>query len=177
MKLSKEEQRFVIHWGEMGTRWGINRVVAQIYALLFISPNPLNAEEISDALSLARSTVSTGLRELQSWKIILVQQKLGDRRDYFKAIEDVWDTFRVVIDERKRREMDPTINVLEDIVANIRKESPGYNYAYSKLQELLDFFETMQSLYLQGQAIPMITVKKLAKSRNVVTRIFGFLSR
>ena len=103
MPLTSVEQRFVLHWGEMGTRWGINRTVAQIHALLYLSPRPLHAEEIAQTLSVARSNVSSSLRELQGWGIVRVTHKLGDRRDHFESMKDVWEMFRIIVDERKRR--------------------------------------------------------------------------
>src|SRR6266567_9046738 len=90
--------RFILHWGEMGTRWGINRTVAQIHALLFISPKPLNAEEIADALAVARSNVSNSLRELQGWRIVKLVHVMGDKRDHFESMKDVWELFRIVLD-------------------------------------------------------------------------------
>src|SRR5688572_31282026 len=104
MKLTAVQEKFILHWGEMGARWGINRTVAQIHALLFLSPKPLNAEEIAEALTVARSNVSTSLRELQGWGIIRVVHVMGDRRDHFERVKDVWELFRLVLDERKRRE-------------------------------------------------------------------------
>src|SRR5712675_2991731 len=109
MNLSPMTEKFVLHWGEMGTRWGISRTVAQIHALLYLSPKPLTAEEIADTLSVARSNVSTSLKELQSWGIIRIVHVLGDRRDHFESIKDVWEMFQIVMDERKRREIDPTL--------------------------------------------------------------------
>ncbi|HEX7654349.1 MAG TPA: MarR family transcriptional regulator, partial [Verrucomicrobiae bacterium] len=100
--LTPVQQKFILHWGEMGTRWGINRTVAQVHALLFISPQPLNAEEIVETLGVARSNVSTSLKELQSWGIIKLVHILGDKRDYFESMKDVWELFRVVLNERKR---------------------------------------------------------------------------
>src|SRR5713101_3583977 len=108
--------RFILHWGEMATRWGINRTVAQIHALLFVSVKPLHAEEIAQTLSVARSNVSTSLKELQSWGIIRVVHVLGDRRDHFESMKDVWELYRQVMDERKRREIDPTLSMLRDCV-------------------------------------------------------------
>src|SRR3954463_11949546 len=99
--------RFILHWGEMGTRWGINRTVAQIHALLFVSPKPMHAEEIAQTLGVARSNVSTSLKELQSWGIVRVAHVMGDRRDHFESMKDVWEMFRVITDERKKRETDP----------------------------------------------------------------------
>src|SRR5437588_6191580 len=100
-KLSPVQKKFILHWGEMGTRWGINRTVAQIHALLFLSPKPLTAEEIAETLEVARSNVSTSLRELQGWGIVKVVHVLGDRRDYFESLKDVWEMFRIVCQERK----------------------------------------------------------------------------
>ncbi len=104
MALAPVTERFVLHWGEMGQRWGINRTVAQIHALLFLSPKPLNAEEIAETLSVARSNVSTSLKELQGWGIVRVVHVMGDRRDHFETMKDVWEMFRTILDERKKRE-------------------------------------------------------------------------
>src|ERR1035441_2652898 len=114
MNLSPVQQKFVLHWGEMGTRWRINRTVDQIHALLYISPKPLNVEEIGETLSVARSNVSTSLKELQSWRIVKLVHVLGDKTDHFESMKDVWEMFRSVLDERKRREVDPTIALLQE---------------------------------------------------------------
>src|SRR6266436_10170272 len=112
-RLSPVQEKFVLHWGEMGTRWGINRTVAQIHALLYLSPEPLQAEEIARLLSVARSNVSSSLRELQSWGIVRIAHVLGDRRDHFESLKDVWQMFQIIVEERKRREVDPTIAMLK----------------------------------------------------------------
>jgi DNA-binding transcriptional regulator GbsR (MarR family) len=122
MKLSPVQQKFVLHWGEMGTRWGINRTVAQIHALLYISPKPLNAEEIAETLDVVRSNVSNSLRELQSWRIVKLVHVLGDKRDHFESMQNVWGMFRIVLGERKRCEIDPTIVILEECIAEASKE-------------------------------------------------------
>src|ERR1700684_661934 len=106
--LTPAQQKFILHWGEMGTRWGINRTVAQVHALLYLSPRPLHAEEIAATLDVARSNVSNSLRELQGWGIVRVTHQLGDRRDHFESLKDVWQMFEIIIAERKRREMGPT---------------------------------------------------------------------
>src|SRR5258705_11671427 len=129
-KLSPVQQKFILHWEQMGPRWGINRTVAQIHALLFISPKPLYAEEIAATLGVARSNVSTSLRELQGWGIVKLVHVLGDKRDHFESMKEVWDMFRVVLDERKRREIDPTLKVLRDCIAESdRKETDRYTQA------------------------------------------------
>src|SRR2546430_12458729 len=124
MPITAIEQIFSLHLGEMGTRWGINRTVAQVHALLFVSPRPLHAEEIAATLSVARSNVSTSLRELQGWGIVRVAHVLGDRRDYFESMHDVWEMFKIILEERKRREVDPTIAVLRECVELVEKGRP-----------------------------------------------------
>src|ERR1700757_810941 len=110
--LTPVAQKFILHWGEMGTKWGINRTVAQVHALLFLSPKPVPADEIAETLSVARSNVSTSLRELQSWGIVRVVHVLGDRRDHFESIKDVWEIFRTVAEERKGRGVFTTLRVV-----------------------------------------------------------------
>ena len=116
--LSPVQRRFVMHWGEMGARWGVNRTVAQIHALLFLSTEPLSADRIAEVLVVARSNVSTSLRELQNLHLVRVVHKVGDRRDLFEGGHDVWDLFRTIVRERKAREFDPTVAVLREIVAD-----------------------------------------------------------
>jgi len=116
--LSPLTRRFVLHWGEMGSRWGVNRTVAQIHALLFLSERPLHAEEIAGILMVARSNVSTSLRELATLNLIKVAHLLGDRRDHYITSKDVWELFRTVVRERKVREFDPTVGMLKDMVAD-----------------------------------------------------------
>ena len=106
MKLTAIMQKYILHWGEMGTRWGVNRTVAQIHALLYLSPEPLHAEEIAETLSVARSNVSTSIKELQSWGLVHVVHVMGDRRDHFESLKDPWEMFTVIMEERKRREID-----------------------------------------------------------------------
>src|SRR5919205_3660492 len=109
MKLTSIQEKFILHWGEMGTRWGINRTVAQIHALLYLSPRPMHAEEIATTLGVARSNISTSLRELQNWGIVRVVHVLGDRRDHFESLKDVFAMFRIIARERKKREIEPTL--------------------------------------------------------------------
>src|ERR1700679_815244 len=118
MKLTPIMQKYILHWGEMGTKWGVNRSVAQIHALLYICGQPLPADEIAHLLSIARSNVSNGLKELQSWGIVRVAHTMGDRRDHFEALSDVWETFRHILTERKRREATPTLRLLRDCAAD-----------------------------------------------------------
>ena len=118
MTLSPISERFVLHWGEMGSRWGVNRTVAQIHALLFVLGKPLTAEDISDALGVARSNVSTSLRELANWNLVRTTHIMGDRRDFFETSSDVWELMRIIVRERKLREFDPTVAMLTETVAD-----------------------------------------------------------
>ena len=130
MQLSDIAKKFVVHWGEMGSAWGVNRTVSQIHALLFFHGRPLHAEEISETLEVARSNVSTSLKELLNWKLIRTTQILGDRRDYYETSADVWELFRTVVRERKEREFDPTVRMLRDLVA-----TPGFGNETADAQD------------------------------------------
>lgn len=171
--LTAVEQKFILHWGEMGTRWGINRTVAQAHALLFISPGPLNAEQIATLLGVARSNVSNSLRELQSWGIIRVVHVMGDRRDHFESIKDVWDLFRQVLDERKKREIDPTVSLLRDCVAQAARAGGSEKYARQKLSELLDFFEQTTAWYEQLRRLPTSAVVKFVRIKDQLRKMLG----
>ena len=118
MELTEIQRKFVLHWGEMGSLWGVNRTVSQIHALLFCQGKPMNAEQLSDTLGVARSNVSNSLKELQAWNLVRVTHVLGDRRDYFETSVDVWELFRTVVRERKEREFDPTIRMLRELIAS-----------------------------------------------------------
>ena len=173
-KLSPVQQKFVLHWGEMGTRWGINRTMAQVHALLFISPKPLNAEEIVGALGVARSNVSTSLRELQGWGIVRMVHILGDKRDHFESLRDVWELFRVVMDERKRREIDPTCQVLDECIAEAAKTNGADDYTVSRLNELRDFMTTTSSWYSQVRQWPtgiLVRFLKLGGKASKILRL------
>jgi DNA-binding transcriptional regulator GbsR (MarR family) len=176
VELNPTTQKFIVHWGEMGSRWGINRTVAQIHALLYISPDPLTAEEISDILAVARSTVSTGLRELQSWGIVKIVHVLGDRRDHFEVIGDVWEMFRVVVDERKRRELDPALEVLRETIGELEGSTEDDPETKEKMLEMLDFFETATQLYDQVQSLPTPILVQFAKKSDILGKIMGFVT-
>jgi len=173
--LSPIQQKFILHWGEMGTRWGINRTVAQVHALLFISARPLPADEIVEALSVARSNVSTSLKELQGWGIVRVVHVIGERRDHFESMRDVWEMFRVITEKRKRREIDPTLALLRECVADAQKlKSGGDPTTKERLGELLNFFETMTGWYSQMRKVPTGALLKAVKLGD---NVFKFLGR
>lgn len=171
--MSPVMQKFILHWGEMGTRWGINRTVAQIHALLYISPKPLNAEQIAETLSIARSNVSTSLRELQGWGIVRIVHELGDRRDHFESIKDPWDLFRQVLDERKKREIDPTLALLRDCVAEAERAGAGEAHAKNRLAALLEFFETTSAWYEHIRRMPTCAVVQFVKLGDKVRKLVG----
>jgi DNA-binding transcriptional regulator GbsR (MarR family) len=173
VKLSPVVKKFILHWGEMGQAWGINRTVAQIHALLFIAPKPLNAEEIADALEVARSNVSTGVKELQGWGIVKRVHVLGDRRDHFESLQDVWEMFRIVLAERKKRECDPTLAVLRECAAEAGRAGAAEAGTKQKLGRLLEFFETMNSAYEQAKGLPTPTLLTLLKAGGKLRSLFG----
>ena len=123
MKLTSVQKQLVLHWGEMGTRWGINRTVAQIHALLYLSPNALAADEIAETLTIARSNVSTSVRELESWGIVRAVHVLGDRREHYECLKEVGEMVRLIVEQRKRRELDPTIQLLRSCRAELERRS------------------------------------------------------
>ena len=171
--LTPVQQKFILHWGEMGTRWGINRTVAQIHALLFISPKPLNAEDIVETLSVARSNVSTSLKELQGWGIVRLVHVMNDKRDHFESMKDVWEMFRLVLDERKRREIDPTLAMLRECISESELEKDPHTK--ERLRELHDFFETTSDWYLQIRQWPASALAKLAKLGGKGLKVLGLV--
>jgi DNA-binding transcriptional regulator GbsR (MarR family) len=157
----------------MGARWGISRTVAQIHALLYLSPQPLTAEEIANTLSVARSNVSTSLKELQSWGLVSVGHALGDRRDHYESMKDVWELFKVIIDGRKRREVDPTLSVLRQCVEDLEAEASSENYTKQRLAEMLEFFEIMTNSYEQVRDLPKEELLKLLKLGDKLRKLLG----
>lgn len=172
-KLSPIQQKFILHWGEMGTRWGINRTVAQTHALLFISSKPLNADDIVETLAVARSNVSTSLKELQSWGIVKLVHTLGDKRDHFESLHDVWELFRVVLNERKRREIDPTMQMLNECIAEAGQDGAADKHTQERLRDLREFFETTSAWYVQIRQWPTSTIVKFLKLGDKVAKLLG----
>lgn len=166
-------RKFILHWGEMGTRWGVNRTVAQIHALLYLSDRPLHAAEIAETLSVARSNVSTSLKELQGWGIVRVVHILGDRRDHFESSHDVWEMFRIILEERKRREIDPTLRILRECVGELKGAEPGQATARKRLGSMLDFFETATRCYQEFRSLPPSALRGFLSVRGKVRRLLG----
>jgi len=171
MRLSPAVERYVLHWGEMGTRWGTNRTVAQVQALLYLSPEPLCADQIVEALSVARSNVSTSIRELQSYGLVKMTHVLGDRRDYFESLHDVWELFRVIIEQRKQRELNPTLSMLRSAADEVEKEPETHPLTKERMRNMLEFVETTSHWYEQIRDIPTSTLTKLMKLGKGITKL------
>jgi DNA-binding transcriptional regulator GbsR (MarR family) len=164
--LDETKERFILHWGEMGSLWGINRTMAQVHALLFISPEPLCANEIMEALQISRGNVSMALRELIAWGIASRMHIMGERREFYTTEKDVWKMFRIIARERKKREVDPTIEVLRESVAELKDmpDSEG-QFEREQLESLLEFFETGAEIYRELEAqTPSSILKLLGKT-------------
>jgi len=171
IKLTSVQKKFILHWGEMGTRWGINRSVAQIHALLYIWPEPLHAEQLAKTLSIARSNVSNSLKELQSWGLAKNVHVMGDRRDHFETLKDAWEMFRVIMDERKRREMDPTVALLRDCLDEQKKSGKRDEHTEERLMALQDFFESGAAGYDRIRSLPTSTLRKLSSMGDKVLKL------
>jgi len=173
MELSPTEQKFILHWGEMGTRWGVNRTVAQIHALLYLAERPLPADDIVEVLGVARSNVSNSLKELQSWKLVRVTHVLGDRRDHFVALQDVWEIFRVILEERKRREIDPTLSVLRECAIEGTQDEQLDAATLARMQTVLEFLEMLSTTFQDYQHLSPQTLQRFIKMGGKVARFLG----
>ena len=168
--MSASTKEFILHWGEMGTRWGVNRTVAQVHALLYLSPEPLTAEDIADALSVARSNVSTSLKELQNWNLVQTDSRMGDRRDYFRTSADVWTLFLTVVDQRVEREIIPTMNMLQRLVVQARAERPAQPVITARITAMQLFLEELHGWYAQIKKLPPARLHSLISIGSGITR-------
>ncbi|MCG8463738.1 MAG: MarR family transcriptional regulator [Xanthomonadales bacterium] len=173
MKLTPVMEKYILHWGEMGTRWGVNRTVAQIHALLFLSEQALNAEEITETLGVARSNVSTSIKELQSWKLVKVVHLLGDRRDHFETLKDPWELFQTILEGRKQRELDPTMTVLRQCVLESAEDKNTPDSVKARMETLMEFMETLDRWHQQVSVLPKSTLLKLIQLGSKVQSILG----
>lgn len=171
MELSPVMESFILHWGEMGSRWGLNRTVAQIYALLYVAGRPLPADEIADTLKVARSNVSTSIRELQSWGLIDRTHEIGDRRDHFAAETDLWTAAARVADARKRREIDPTLAALARCLSDARTDDAIGKDAVARIRAMHDFLETASGWYDEIRDLPQTKLETLMKMGAKVARL------
>ena len=171
MKLTPAMERYILHWGEMGSKWGVNKSVAQVHALLYLSSNALTADEIVETLGIARSNVSTSLKELQSWDLIELSSVMGDRRDYFSAKTDLWEMLLTIIEGRKRREIDPTISMMRKLVIEAREEDDLPKTARKRMEKMLDFMESTSGWYEQMSRLPKPVLTKLMKMGSKVSKV------
>lgn len=172
--LTPVAQKFILHWGEMGAKWGINRTVAQIHALLYLSARPLNAEEICETLGVARSNVSNSLKELQNWGIVKITHLPGDRRDHFESMKDVFEMFRVILTERKRREIDPTLAMLRECVDETGPQSQQADaHTRQRLEQLQEFFELGAEFYDKVNRLETPTALKMLRMGDKLFRLIG----
>ncbi|OYU45542.1 MAG: ArsR family transcriptional regulator [Burkholderiales bacterium PBB4] len=176
MNLPPLTQRFVLHFGEMGSRWGINRTVGQIYALLYVSAKPLNADEVGEALGFSRSNVSMGLKELQSWNLVRLIHQPNDRREYFQAPEDVWAIFRTLAAERRKREIDPTLSMLRDA---LMEQPSGADdiHAQARMKQMHSFIELMTDWLDDVQKMDSDTLASLMKMGAQVQKLLEMKDR
>jgi DNA-binding transcriptional regulator GbsR (MarR family) len=170
MTLTTSMKEFILHWGEMGARWGVNRTVAQVHALLYLSAESLTAEEIADALSVARSNVSTSLKELQNWNLIQTDSRMGDRRDYFRTSADVWTLFLTVVDQRVEREIIPTMTMLQRLVVQTRAERPAQPIVTARITAMQVFLEELHGWYTQIKKLPPASLHSLISIGSGITR-------
>ena len=165
-----EAQAFILHWGEMGSQWGVNRSVSQVHALLYLSDRPRNAEEICEELGLARSNVSTALKELQSYGIVKRQHVAGDRRDHFVAEDDLWDMLMKIAIERKKREIDPTIATLAELSAQLEGRKDVPDHIRQRIGRMHEFIATLTGWYDEVRRLPKPTLVALMKLGGKVAR-------
>jgi DNA-binding transcriptional regulator GbsR (MarR family) len=175
-RLPPLSRQFVSHFGEMGSRWGVNRTVGQIYALIFISQRPLNADEIADALEFSRSNVSMGLKELQSWRLVRLKHLPGDRREYFDAPSDVWEIFRVLAEERRRREIEPTLSMLRTALQE-SPSGPADRHAQERMRQMHGLIDRLLTWFDDVQKLAPETVMQLMGMGSTVTRVLEFKDR
>ncbi len=173
MPLPPVVEKIVLHWGEMGARWGVNRSVAQIHALLWVTGRAMTAEEISETLDIARSNASTSLDELQTYKLITLVHMIGDRCNYYEAKGDTWDVVQTIVDERKKREIDPTLTVLREARALAESDVSTPTDVRERVTEMLGFIERMTGWYEQMRRVPRPTLQRLIKLGAGVARFIS----
>lgn len=171
MELTGATRDFVLHWGEMGTRWGVNRTVAQVHALLYLSPEPLTAEEIAETLAVARSNVSTSLKELQNWNLAQATHRIGDRRDHFQTSHDVWEMFTTVIEQRVQREIEPTLALLSRCTAEAQAGRAAQTETATRIRALMEFMQEMYDWYGEMKKLPPATLRSLLRTGAGITRL------
>lgn len=176
MNMSPMIKTFVLHFGEMGSRWGINRTVAQIYALLVVTEEALYADQIAEALTISRGNVSMGIKELQSWRLVKTQHVQGDRKDYYLALGDVWDMARAVFQERRKREVDPTLTVLRDLLLD-KPNSEEDRYAQTRMEDIHQLMEMFSVWSDELQTMNPDNLRTLMKMGSGVTKVLNLKNK
>lgn len=172
MKITPLMERYILHWGEMGTRWGVNRTVSQIHALLFLASQPMHAEEVSSLLSVSRSNVSTSLKELQSWDLVQVSNVLGDRRDHFTVKGDIWEMLLTIVEGRKRREIDPILTMLRECELEMSDDKATPESVKEQIRQMTAFISNLTDWYEQISVLPKSTLVTLM---NMGTKVASFI--
>ncbi|UTF60351.1 GbsR/MarR family transcriptional regulator [Gilvimarinus sp. DA14] len=165
-------ESFVRHFGEMGSRWGINRTVGQMYAYIVLSDEPVNADELASELKVSRSNVSMGLKELQSWNLVRLMHVPGDRKDYFTAPEDVWEIAMTLINERRKREIDPTLTVMRDLLME-NPRSSGDQYAQKRIEDMYQLIEMLTQWSREIQQLSPKQISRMLKLGAGVSKLLG----
>lgn len=179
MHLTPLTHIFVAHCGEMGSRWGFNRTVGQIYALLFLSPRPLNADHIAEQLGFSRSNVSMGLKELEAWRLVQLRRVAGDRREYFSTPDDIWAILRIIGEERKRREVDPTLTMLRDVLMD-EPSNADERHAQARMRQMCELIELLANWFSEVEQLEnksLIQLLKLGVQVQKVLKTKGGLAR
>lgn len=176
MNLTPMIQSFVLHFGEMGSRWGVNRTVGQIYALLFISDKPLNADQITEALGISRSNVSMGLKELEAWRLVRKRHLPSDRKEYFDSPDDIWQILRTLIEERRKREVDPTLSMLRDVLLET-PTTPQEQHAQARMRDMHEMIELVVGWADDMQGLDNDSIRQLFKLGAKVSRLLELKGR
>ncbi|OSM01583.1 GbsR/MarR family transcriptional regulator [Magnetofaba australis] len=166
-------ERYILHWGEMGTRWGVSRSVAQVHALLFLSEEPITAEQITETLSIARSNVSTSLKELEGWGLIKRISVMGDRRDHFTAETDPWKAFLLIVKGRKQREIDPTLTTLRQCLLDSEEDAKLPATSKQRISDVLEFLELLTTWYDEVEKLPQPVQMKMFKMGGKIAKLLG----
>jgi DNA-binding transcriptional regulator GbsR (MarR family) len=171
--LSPVARKFIVHWGELGTRWGINRTVAQVHALLYLSQKPLDVQAICESLRVARSNASTSLRELEGWGVVRPVHLLGDRREHYEAVADVWQMLAILAEARKRREIDPTLAILRECSADLDAGGRvSERFVQKRIGAMLDLIETLSPLIDEFVTLPSAAIRSITQWRGRLRSLF-----
>lgn len=171
MKLTPVMQKYIVHWGEMGSRWGLNRSVAQIQGLLYLSPEPLTAEDIAESLGIARSNISNSLKELQNWDLVHITHVLGDRRDHFESKKDIWEIVTTIMDGRKRREIDPTVAFLKECSKELENDKQTPKEVKERIYSILEFTDEVSRWYDKIKIMERPTILKIIRLGSKLSKV------